>query len=92
MAEWQTAKLSYEDGMIMLSRNNMFQRLSTFRMNSNPESDNTFLEDMTDLLNSRKSTSEVHGILAGHHVRPDAARRRRVHVEAHQGQDAVNYG
>ena len=54
IAEWQTAKLSYEDGMIMLSRNNMFQRLSTFRMNSDPESDNTFLEDMTDLLNSRK--------------------------------------
>ena len=54
IADWQTARLSYEDGMIVLSKGNMFQRLATWRMNAHPESDNTFLEDMTEMLNTRK--------------------------------------
>ena len=53
-AEWQTAKLSYEDDKIMITKPNIFHRLSTFRLNSDPESDNTFLEEMTNMLNTKK--------------------------------------
>ena len=54
IAEWQTAKLSYEDNKIMLTKANLFHRLSTYRMNSDPESNNSFVHDMTNLLNTKK--------------------------------------
>ena len=54
IAEWQTAKLSYEDGKIMISRANVFHRLATHRANASPDTNNSFLDDMTDLLNTQK--------------------------------------
>ena len=54
IAEWQTAKLSYEDDKILLTRANLFQRLASYRANACPDTDNTFLHDMTDLLNTKK--------------------------------------
>ena len=54
VAEWQTAKLSYEDDKIMITKPNIFHRLSTWRLNADPESDHPFLEDMTNMLNSKK--------------------------------------
>ena len=54
IAEWQTAKLSYEDDKIMLTKANLFHRLSSFRLNSDPESNNSFVHDMTNLLNTKK--------------------------------------
>ena len=54
VAEWQTAKLSYEDDKIMITKPNMFHRLSTYRLNADPESDHTFLEEMTLMLNTKK--------------------------------------
>ena len=53
-AEWQTAKLSYEDDKIMITKPNIFHRLSTYRLNANPESDESFLEMMTHMLNTKK--------------------------------------
>ena len=53
-AEWQTAKLSYEDDKIMIKKPNVFHRLSTYRLNADPESDHTFLEEMTNMLNTKK--------------------------------------
>lgn len=53
-AEWQTAKLSYEDDKIMITKPNVFHRLSTYRLNADPESDHTFLEEMTNMLNTKK--------------------------------------
>ena len=49
IAEWQTAKLSYEDDKILLTRANLFQRLASYRANACPDTDNTFLHNMTDL-------------------------------------------
>ena len=54
IAEWQTAKLSYEDGKILITRANVFHRLATWRVNAAPESNNSFLQDMTDMLNTQK--------------------------------------
>ena len=54
IAEWQTAKLSYEYGKIMISRANVFHRLATHRANASPDTNNSFLDDMTDLLNTQK--------------------------------------
>ena len=54
IAEWQTAKLSYEDDKIMLTKANLFHRLSSYRLNSDPESNNSFVHDMTNLLNTKK--------------------------------------
>ena len=54
IAEWQTAKLSYEDDKIMLTKSNLFHRLSSYRLNSDPESNNSFVQDMTNLLNTKK--------------------------------------
>ena len=54
IAEWQSARMSYEDDKIMITKANMFHRLAAWRLNGNPESDNDFLHDMTDMLNSKK--------------------------------------
>ena len=54
IAEWQTAKLSYEDDKIMLTKSNLFHRLVSYRLNADPESDNSFTHDMTNLLNTKK--------------------------------------
>ena len=54
VAEWQTAKLSYEGDKIMITKPNMFHRLSTYRLNADPESDHSFLHEMTNMLNTKK--------------------------------------
>ena len=78
IAEWQTAKLSYEDDKIMLTKANLFHRLSSYRLNSDPESNNSFVQDMTNLLNTKKY---IHGRLAVRAaVGCAACRGGRVHV------------
>ena len=54
IAEWQTAKLSYEDDKISVNKGNIFHRLNAYRINANPESNNSFVKDMTDMLNTKK--------------------------------------
>ena len=54
IAEWQTAKLSYEDDKIMVTKSNLFHRLAAYRMNAGPLTNNSFLTDMTTMLNTKK--------------------------------------
>ena len=38
----------------MLTKSNLFHRLASYRLNADPESDNSFTHDMTNLLNTKK--------------------------------------
>lgn len=73
IAEWQTAKLSYEDDKIMITKANLFHRLSTYRLNMDPESDNTFIQDLTTMLNSKKYMIASQYVLQSGNVRLAAA-------------------
>ena len=71
IAEWQTAKLSYEDDKIMLTKANLFHRLSSYRLNSDPESNNSFVQDMTNLLNTKKYTATSPRLTTNNKVVPE---------------------
>ena len=73
VAEWRSMKLSYEDDKIMITKSNIFHRLSTYRLNASPESDNDFLSDMVLLetgyaLISKSPTKKVFRV---EHFGPD---------------------
>ena len=73
IAEWQAMKLSYEDDKIMITKANLFHRLSTYRLNTAPESDNNFLTDMTTLLNTNKYMVSTQFITTSGNIRLKSA-------------------
>ena len=51
---WKSVKLSYEDDKILITKANMFHRLFTYKSSANPESVGGFVEEMTEMLNTKK--------------------------------------
>ena len=54
IAEWTSAKLSYEDEKILITKGNLFHRAYAYWLNNHAGVDMSFVEVMTRMLNSGK--------------------------------------
>ena len=54
IAEWTSAKLSYEDDKILVTKTNMFHRAYAYYLNNHAGVDMSFVEIMTRMLNTKK--------------------------------------
>ena len=54
VAQWQSARLSYEDDKVVLTKKTLFQHVYSFIANGEPGAFPTFIEAMTSMLNTLK--------------------------------------
>ena len=74
VAQWQSARLSYEDDKVVLTKKNLFQHLYSFIANGEPGAFPTFIEAMTSMLNTLKYVpSPMHIMGYGGSMRSAAA-------------------